>query len=329
MVASPVFLIIFIVRWIMKRSKWKFGVIFAVLSFSILPVLYVGSMWDYWMMTPEERAAYDESVAIEASRDAAEREASKTAEESRETEEKEKEESRESEESIELGADKNHPYILNADEWFAEYCEAKTEKHIGQWVKVSGTVLTVSDYGDLKGYYLVGGQGSGLVCWVYSNELDAQYGQHIEYIGKVTVEDTKHIEMSDGHIESAEWPVEKPQSPITISEWSWSRDYVGGVEWNFRFTNNTEKTIKYITMEWNCYNVVGDLVYDEITRKSSYSIKYTGPLEAKQTTILLCNTTLFYSYSYNSAKLTKLQVEFMDGTIIRITDQGYSDIVVE
>ena len=85
---------------------------------------------------------------------------------------------------------------------------------------------------------------------------------------------------------------------------------------NFKLTNNTNKTVKYVTMEWNCYNAVGDLVYDEITRKPSYSIKYTGPLESKQTTNYLCNTTLFYNYSYQSSKLTKFKVEFTDGTII-------------
>ena len=81
-------------------------------------------------------------------------------------------------------------------------------------------------------------------------------------------------------------------------------------------------------MEWDCYNAVGDLVFDEITRKSGYSVKYTGPLEAGETTTLMCTTTLFYNYAYNSSKLTKLIVQFMDGTIIYVNDESYFDIVM-
>lgn len=224
----------------------------------------------------------------------------------------------------------NNPYVLNAEEWYAAHCAGEPQtKYLDKWVKVSGTVLTVSDVGGLKGYYLTGGSGSGLVCWVYGDKLEAQYGQCIEYIGKVTVEDSKHIEISDGKILSAEWPEVKPKSPVTISDWSWTRDYVGGVEWNFKITNNTDKQIKYVSIEWNCYNAVGDIIYDEITGKSSHGVKYTGPLDAGKTTDLMRNTTLFYNHAFSSVKFTKLQVEFMDGTVIRITNQGYADIIAE
>lgn len=229
-----------------------------------------------------------------------------------------------------MGSSVSNPYVLNADVWFSEHCTGKTEiKYIDKWVKVSGTVLTISDYSDLKGYYLAGGKGAGLVCWVYSDKLDAQHGEYIEYVGKVTVEDPKHIEISDGEIKNVSIPTNKQKSPITISDWSWSRDYVGGIEWNFRLTNNTDKTVKYFTMVWNCYNAVGDLVYDEITGKSTHGVKYTGPLNPNETTGYLCNSTRFYSHSFNSSKFTLLQVEFTDGTIIQINDKAYTDYYVD
>ena len=222
---------------------------------------------------------------------------------------------------------KDNPYVLNADEWYTAHCKGTiNQKYIDKWVKITGTVLNHSNYSNLTGYYLAGGTGCGLVCWVDDGKVGAKYGQVIEYIGKVTVEDSKHIEISDGQITSVKWPTNKPISPVTISEWTWTRDSFGGVEWNFKLTNNTDKTIKYVTLEWDCYNAVGDLVYDEITSKSSHGVKFTGPLEPKATTILLRNTTLFYSYSYNSASLTKLKVEFTDGTIICVTSQGYSRV---
>ena len=222
----------------------------------------------------------------------------------------------------------SNPYVLNAVEWYTAHRDGNaTKKYIDQWVKISGMVLSVSDYGSLKGYYLCGGPGSGLVCWVEGESVSVQYGQQIEYVGKVTVEDSKQIELSDGTIQNVSWPTEKVKSPITISEWTWTRDSAGGVEWDFRFTNNTDKTVKYIVMEWYCYNAVGDLVYDEISRKASHGIKFTGSLEAGKTSDLMCNSTLFYNHSYHTSKLTKLTVEFMDGTVIHINDEAYVDII--
>ena len=223
--------------------------------------------------------------------------------------------------------DKNNPHVLEADTWYTEHRTGTSNKeYLGSWVRVSGTVLSISDHGTLKGYYLAGGTGKGLVCWVYDDDGSVQYGQVFEYLGMVTVEDSTHIEISEGSLISASWPQNKPKSPVTISEWNWTTDYFGGVEWNFILTNNTEKTIKYVTMEWDCYNAVGDLIYDDFSKDSSHGILFTGPLEPAQCTEVLRNTTLFYNHSYHSAKLTKLKVEFMDGTIIYVNDEGYSGI---
>jgi hypothetical protein len=240
------------------------------------------------------------------------------------------------EESIEIipcliakGSAEN-PHVFDAQVLFDLSADGASQvPYLNQWVNITGSVLSVSDYGSLKGYYLVGGPGQGVVCWVDGGNTNIQYGQVVTFVGKVSVADTKHIEINECTVTSVSWPDEKPQSPVTISGWRYSIDYVGGVEWNFKLTNNTDKEIKYVVMEWYCYNGVGDLIRCEITGKSSHSVRYTGPLAAGATTTTLRNTTLFYNHSYKSAKLTKLQVEFMDGTIINITSQGYSDIIVE
>lgn len=225
---------------------------------------------------------------------------------------------------------KENPYVIEPQVLFDLSVDGESQKpYYEQWVNITGTVLSISDYGDLKGYYLIGGPGNGVVCWVDGDDTDVQYGQAVNFIGKVSVADTKHIEINECEIVSVSWPEEKQQSPVTISGWRYTIDYVGGVEWNFKLTNNSDKTIKYVVMEWYCYNGVGDLIRCEITGKSSHSVRYTGPLEPGQTTNTQRNTTLFYNHSYKSAKLTKLQVEFMDGTIINITSQGYSDIIVD
>lgn len=223
---------------------------------------------------------------------------------------------------------KENPHIFEPQVLFDLSVDGESQKpYFEQWVNITGTVLSISDYGELKGYYLVGGPGNGVVCWVDGGDTDVQYGQAVNFIGKISVADTKHIEINECEIVSVSWPEEKQKSPVTISGWRYTIDYVGGVEWNFKLTNNTDKEIKYVSMEWYCYNAVGDLVRCEITGKSSHSVRYTGPLGPGQTSNTQRNTTLFYNHSYKSAKLTKLQVEFMDGTIINVTSQGYSDII--
>ena len=224
---------------------------------------------------------------------------------------------------------KKNPYVLDADEWHKKNSDGTAKKYINKYVKVTGLVLNISDYNSLKGYYLVGGPGCGLICWVENGKTNIQYGQSVQFLGKVTVEDTGHIEIAECEVVSAQWPTEKVKSPVTMSDWTWSRDFVGGVEWSFRLTNNTDKVVKYITLKWNCYNAVGDLVRDEITGDTSYGVKYTGPLNPRETTDYLSNSTLFYSYSFSKASLSYMKIEFMDGTIIQITDKTYTDILVK
>ena len=223
---------------------------------------------------------------------------------------------------------KANPYVYKADEWHKNYSNGIAKNHLNEYVKVTGTVLNISDYNTLKGYYLVGGPGCGLICWVENGTTSIQYGQTVEFVGKVTVGDTGHIEVAECEVLSVQWPTEKTKSPITMSDWKWSRDYVGGVEWSFRFTNNTDKVVKYITVKWNCYNAVGDLVRDEITGKTSHGVTVTGPLNPRETTDFLCNSTKFYSYSFSKAVLSSMVVEFMDGTVIHISD-AYTDYLVK
>lgn len=224
---------------------------------------------------------------------------------------------------------KENPYVLDAAEWHKKNSDGTAKKYIDKYVKVTGTLLNISDLNTLKGYYLVGGPGCGLICWVENGTTSIQYGQTVTFIGKVTIEDPRHIEVAECEVVSAQWPTEKMKSPVTMSDRKWSRDYVGGVEWSFRFTNNTEKVVKYITVKWNCYNAVGDLVRDEITGKTSHGVTVTGPINPGETTDYLCNSTKFYSYSYSTSSISYLKVEFMDGTVIQINDKAYTDIVVK
>lgn len=118
----------------------------------------------------------------------------------------------------------------------------------------------------------------------------------------------------------------RKQSPVTILDWTYTIDYVGGVEWNFRIRNNTNKQIKYVTMQWDCYNAVGDLIYDEISWKSYVRVKFTGPLDARATSDSKRNTDKFYNHNFNNSKMTEVIVEYMDGTTEKVT--SYHDNII-
>jgi hypothetical protein len=109
-------------------------------------------------------------------------------------------------------------------------------------------------------------------------------------------------------------------SPVTILDWTYNIDYVGGVEWNFRIKNNTDKQIKYVTLQWDCYNAVGDLIYDEIGWKSYVRVRFTGPLDAYSTSGSKRNTDKFYNHNLKSYKMTEIIVEYMDGTTEKVTN---------
>lgn len=111
----------------------------------------------------------------------------------------------------------------------------------------------------------------------------------------------------------------RKQSPITIINWTYNIDSAGGVEWNLNIKNNTDKQIKYVTLQWNCYNAVGDLIYDEIDWKSHFRIRFTGPLDAHTTSKRICNTTKFYNHTLKKYTLTEAIVEYMDGTTETVT----------
>ncbi len=115
----------------------------------------------------------------------------------------------------------------------------------------------------------------------------------------------------------------KKQSPITIMGMRYSVNSANGVEWTFRIKNNTPKTIKYVILHWTCFNAVDDLIFDEITGESQVRLKFTGPLGGKKTSDRLSNNTPFYNSTFDKVRWDEVSVEFMDGTIEKVTDYHY------
>ena len=90
-------------------------------------------------------------------------------------------------------------------------------------------------------------------------------------------------------------------------------DSVGGVGVQFSFRNEGEKTIKYVTISFIPYNQVDDAVSSSIGGRSEFGIICTGPIapNKKQSGRCVC---IWYNYSITSVRVSKAEIEYMDGT---------------
>ena len=93
----------------------------------------------------------------------------------------------------------------------------------------------------------------------------------------------------------------------------------GGVDAHFIWKNVSKKTIKYLTWSGYPINAVGDPVSCEIRRISESGGKVTGPIKPGATDGYDgCWECLWYNYSAKKLILTGIDIEYMDGSTMRI-----------
>ena len=91
---------------------------------------------------------------------------------------------------------------------------------------------------------------------------------------------------------------------------------VGLVELNWTADNNSGKTIKYYTVTCYYYNAVGDPARNDITGKTSYTVKYVGPVEPGG---MLLVGDIGYCDICSEVVVGEITLEYTDGT----TDTGW------
>lgn len=87
----------------------------------------------------------------------------------------------------------------------------------------------------------------------------------------------------------------------------------GGVSVYGQFVNNSPKTIKYITLRFIPYNQVGDAVGCSIKNCSEFGLKCTGPVAPNRSHNFI-GENLWYNYSITSVKVSRVEIQYMDGT---------------
>ncbi len=99
-----------------------------------------------------------------------------------------------------------------------------------------------------------------------------------------------------------------------VNGWDSGPNSAGGVSVKCNIKNLDERTIKYAYFEFVPYNAVGDLAPCTIRRKSAMNCKFTGPLAKDQAMYGIMWENCWYNSTISKVLLTKVLVEYMDGT---------------
>lgn len=102
----------------------------------------------------------------------------------------------------------------------------------------------------------------------------------------------------------------------------------GGVDLDIHWVNNSDKTVKYIVFVVEPYNAVNDVVECDIRNTSVFRGKETGPIEKgngnKPGYYWEC---AWYNSTISYAKITKIEIEYMDGTKVDIPNEDIQHII--
>ena len=108
-------------------------------------------------------------------------------------------------------------------------------------------------------------------------------------------------------------------SPLIITSfWTGAPNSAGGVDLNISYDYISDKEAKYIYFTVTPYNGVDDVVSSEIGNKTKARCKITGPIKkGRDYGSFSC---VWYNHTIKYSKLNMLEIEYMDGTKITISD---------
>lgn len=104
------------------------------------------------------------------------------------------------------------------------------------------------------------------------------------------------------------------KTSIEISRGIWgsfSKNSAGLLEGNINITNNSSKTIKYLTLEILAINAVGDVMRPDV---GSNRCRITGPIYPKDTDNISLDCGTYYRGGIDRLDIRVISVVYMDGT---------------
>lgn len=118
---------------------------------------------------------------------------------------------------------------------------------------------------------------------------------------------------------------------LDITTLTYKINSVGGIEHTMAFTNKlSNKTIKYIYLELEMYNAVGDVISNEINRsQKTEKLTFVGPLGPGKSSGKVYWNIDFYNSSFSGTmKFLSIVIEYTDGTKLELRSNIANDAVV-
>lgn len=101
---------------------------------------------------------------------------------------------------------------------------------------------------------------------------------------------------------------------------------VGGHDFDFSFTNNSKKTIKYYYINLTFRNAVGDLCHDEIRGFSNTTLSGIGPIEGGCSEYGGWGVVIYDEWA-EKAVINSFKIVYMDGSSITLSGKDVMNIV--
>ena len=107
-------------------------------------------------------------------------------------------------------------------------------------------------------------------------------------------------------------------------------NYVNGIDhWMTLVNKSSKKTIKYIYLEIEHKNAVGDVLTNEIGRDKSTFLSYTGPLGPGASSGEIYWRAVFYNGNFSGTiNFKSIEIEYTDGSKLKIDDYAADGAVV-
>ena len=100
-----------------------------------------------------------------------------------------------------------------------------------------------------------------------------------------------------------------------INSWSWSTNYVNGIDFKIKYTNTNSKTIKYIDIYFIVKNPVGDICRISYNKGSNVChLTCVGPLEQYDSGYWDCDAVCYTTGDASNLYFTKFVITYMDNT---------------
>lgn len=129
-----------------------------------------------------------------------------------------------------------------------------------------------------------------------------------------------------GRVPDTEWQLARDKNVgVLVDGIKASRpNSAGGVDVSARILNTSNRTIKYVALEFIPFNAVGDVVFSEVGNKLTGRLRMTGPLTTFENKTYRLDETyhknalwsnVWWNHSIRCIRLTSVKVTWMDGSM--------------